>query len=164
MEITGLVIFDIDTYEPVLIASIHTNPKQPHGQRLHHLRTEIVRLGKPYVPTDVAIERGFSRYNNTTQVIFRAHGVAQELLYMYPQTVYPPKKVKLIVAGKGDATKRKVMEVINQKYPNITFEDDNQSDAFAVGICRLKEAHGMTWNIPTVQKKTREKKTTKKEG
>lgn len=164
METTGLVIFDIDTYEPVLITSIHTNPKQPHGQRLHHLRTEIVRLGKPYVPTDVCAEKGFSRFNTATQVIFKAHGVCNELLYMYPLTYYPPKKIKLIITGKGDSTKKKVMEVINQKYPHIVFDDDNQSDAAGAGIAHLIEKYGMPWDIPTTPKKTRKKKATKKEG
>jgi Holliday junction resolvasome RuvABC endonuclease subunit len=161
MENTGLVIFNLDTYEPVLITTIHTDPKQPHGVRLHHLRQEIVKLGKPYVPSEVVFERGFGRFHNETQAIFKAHGVVSELFHLYPQIYYAPKKIKLIVGGSGNATKKKLAEIISQKYPHLVFIDNDQTDAYSVGIVHMALVHGMPWDIPATPKKSRKRKLTK---
>ena len=89
-----------------------------------------------YPPTEVAIERGFSRFNTSTQVIYRVHGVCNELFNECPQKYYPPKTVKEAIF-KGDATKKQIQEKIAKAYPDVEFANEDESDAFAVGLTHL---------------------------
>lgn len=97
-----------------------------------------------YTPFEVAIERGFTMHNKSTQVIYRCHGVINELLHKYPQFYYPPTTVKKIVAGNGRASKEELEEIIASKYPNLSFDNDDESDAVGVGLSHLIEAHKVT--------------------
>jgi len=133
MDCTGLVIFNYDTQEPIKITSFKTNKKDTHGVRLNQLRTEVKKLMTEYPPYKVAIERGLSRFNTATQVIYRVHGVINELLKDYEQNYYPPKKVKAAIVN-GKATKKQVQEKIIEMYSDIKFRNEDESDAFAVGL------------------------------
>ena len=145
MKCTGIAIFSIDTYEPILITHIETNDKDTHGERLHNQRVFVEDLIKKYPPHEIAIERGFSRFNNATQIIFRAHGVFNELLYECLQVYYPPKTIKEVVGKHGSATKKVVQDNILKKLPELKFENEDQSDATATAICHLIKKHKMKW-------------------
>lgn len=164
MECTGVSIFDIDSFDSICTFSLKTNKSKQHGERLY----SQIKILNPYIdkypPCVVVAERGFSRFNTSTQVIYMVHGIMQVLFRKTPIIYYPPKKVKLIVSGKGDATKKKLEEIIREKYPHLTFSNNDESDAFSVGVAHLISQYGMPWDIPTTPKKTRKKKTTKKEG
>ncbi len=140
MSCTGIAIFDLDTYKPVHISSIKTNNKDTYGVRLHVIREYIKGLIKQYPPYEVAIERGFSRFNNSTQVTYRVHGVINELLKDYEQCYYPPKDVKATILN-GNASKKQVQEKIKKLYPEIKFNNEDESDAFAVGLTHLKKKY-----------------------
>jgi len=144
MSCTGLVIFDITTLNPVKIMSTETNDKLEHGERLNVFREEWSKVIKEYTPTEVTIERGFSRFNTSTQVIYRVHGVCNELFSSYPQTYYPPKSVKEAIL-KGDASKAKVRERIEKEYPDLNFNNEDESDAFAVGLTHLIKTKRLIW-------------------
>lgn len=141
MSNTGISIFNLDTKQPIIITSIKTNPKDTYGIRLHDIRSYIYDLTKQYLPYEIAIERGFSRFHTSTQVSYRVHGVVQELLKDYPQFYYPPKTIKTIIAGNGNANKKLVQDCILKKYPNINFNNDDESDAVGVAICHLIKHH-----------------------
>lgn len=145
MDCSGVVIFDLDSYEPLYITSIPTKEKLTHGKRLNQIFEGMTEITDKYLPTEIAIERGFSRFNTSTQVIYRVHGLINWLFKDYTQTYYPPKTVKLVVGGKGDISKKKLEEKINKKYPHINFSNDNESDAFAIGLTYLIKEHGMKW-------------------
>lgn len=146
MSNTGIAIFNIETFKPIYIDSVKTNAKQEHGDRLHTIREFMKDLIKQYPPYEVAIERGFSHMNTTTQVIYRVHGVCNELFHEYPQFYYPPATVKLEVAKHGQAKKEVVQKAILKNYPDINFDDEDQSDAAAVAICHLIKVHKMNWS------------------
>ena len=146
MSCTGVAIFNIDDKIPVLITHIKTNDKETHGERLHTQREFIKDLIKQYPPCEVAIERGFTHMNTTTQVIYRCHGVINELLHKYPQFYYPPATVKSLVGKHGKAKKEVVQANILKKYPNIEFANNDESDACGVGICHLIKEHKLNWD------------------
>jgi crossover junction endodeoxyribonuclease RuvC len=141
MSNTGISIFNLDTSQPVLVTSIATNSKYTYGVRLHTIRNYIKDLIKQYKPYEVAIEQGFSKFNTSTQVSYRVHGVIQELLKDYPQFYYPPKTIKSIITGNGNANKKLVQDCILKKYPNINFSNFDESDAMGVAICHLIKHH-----------------------
>jgi Holliday junction resolvasome RuvABC endonuclease subunit len=152
MENTGVVIFDLNTYQPVYIGSIPTNNKHTHGKRLYTIGQELVKLKDAYKPSVVTIEQGFSRFNTSTQVIYRVHGLANYLFYDTEQVYYPPKKVKEAII-RGDATKKLVQQIINNAYPDIKFSDEDQSDAFAVALCYLINKEKIEWDKKNLAKK-----------
>ncbi len=146
MSNTGIAIFNIDTCEPILITSVKTNDKDEHGERLHTQREYMKALIEKYPPHEIAIEQGFTRFNTATQVVYRVHGITNELFYEYPQFYYAPNQVKKIVGKHGQAKKEVVQANILEKYPDLEFANDDESDAFAVGICHLIKKHKMKWN------------------
>ncbi len=141
MSNSGICIFNIDTYEPIHITSIKTDDKQTHGERLHTQREFIKELIKKYPPYEVAIEKGFTRFN-----AYRVVGVFNEVLHEYQQFYYAPTTVKKSITGNGQSNKSVVQKAILKKYPNIEFENEDQSDAFSVGIHHLIKNHKMNWS------------------
>jgi Holliday junction resolvasome RuvABC endonuclease subunit len=148
MERSGITIFD-EQANPILITSIPTNSKKTHGERLKEIANKILELRIKYPTNTICIERGFTRFNMSTQVIYRVHGLINYLFYDCEQIYYPPKTVKEAIL-KGNATKTQVRNEIKKKYPDIVFtkieikdkktkemridECEDESDAFAVGL------------------------------
>ena len=144
MENTGVTIFNLETMQPIHISSIPTNKKHTHGKRLYIIGQELIELKDKYTPSVVAIERGFSRFNTSTQVIYRVHGLINYLFHDVEQIYYPPKKVKEAIV-RGDATKKFVRQMIESKYPDIVFENEDESDAFAIALTYLIENKLIKW-------------------
>jgi Holliday junction resolvasome RuvABC endonuclease subunit len=151
MENTGVAIFDLNTYQPIHITSISSpvdkkkKASEQYGQRLYVIANKLIELKNTYPPEIVAIERGFQQHNNSTQVIYRVHGLVNYLFYDIEQVYYPPKKVKEAII-RGDATKKLVQKIINNAYPNVKFSDEDQSDAFAVALCYLINKGKIEWD------------------
>lgn len=152
MEKSGVVIFN-EEFEPVLVTTIKTRDKDTHGVRLKHIEDQFKILREKYPVGMVAIERGFSRFPTSTQVIYRAHGVVNKFFHDVDQVYYPPKKVKEVVTGNGAATKKTVQDTIIKKYPNIEFSNEDESDAFAVGLTYLISNGLIEWDKREVKKK-----------
>jgi len=72
MESTGFCIFD-ENMSPVLIDSIPTKKSQSHGKRLKVIYDKLIELRDKYPPKVIVIERGFSRFNMATQVIYKKY-------------------------------------------------------------------------------------------
>lgn len=146
MSNTGIAIFDLDTYKPILITSVKTNPKETHGERLHIQREYMKELIEKYPPCEIAIEQGFTRFNKATQVLYKTHGIVNELFYKYQQFYYAPNMIKKTITGNGQAKKEVIQAKILKKYPNLKFVNDDESDATAVAITNLIKKHKMKWN------------------
>lgn len=173
MGSTGLIIFDNEA-NPVLITSIPTNSKQTHGQRLKTIADRILELRKQYPTKLICIERGFTRFNMATQVIYRVHGLVNYLFSDCEQIYYPPKSVKEAIVS-GDATKSQVRLEIKRRYLDVKFtiietkdkktkeirkeECEDESDAFAVGLTYFIKTGKIKWekNLPIKIKKTKTK-------
>lgn len=150
MANTGVTIIDEDTYEVVYISSIGTNKKQFKGLpetetfsvRLAHHFKEINKLIAEYPPSVAVIERGFTRFNNATQVLFRVHGIYNLAFAEVPNVYYPPKKIKEIIY-RGTADKSELAQVI-QNSLDVQFKNEDESDSCAVALTYLIE-NGMPW-------------------
>ncbi|MBE7896051.1 crossover junction endodeoxyribonuclease RuvC [Paenibacillus polymyxa] len=155
MECTGLTIFELDTMKPILVTSIstsHFKKSATHGQKLKYIEDRMLEIIKQYPPTVVTIERGFSRFNTSTQVIYRVHGIINKLFYQTEQIYYPPKTVKEAIC-RGDATKKYVQDTIKKVYSNIIFENEDESDSFAVALTYLIKNKLIEWNKLEIKKK-----------
>lgn len=172
MDCSGIAIFD-EQGNPIHIESIQTNSKDTHGQRLKVIANRLAQLKEKY-PTDIiCIERGFTRFNMSTQVIYRVHGVVNFLYADCEQIYYPPKTIKEMIF-KGDATKEQIRNEIKKRYPNIEFskievknkktkevivkENEDESDAFAVGLTYFIKTGKIKWEKTlSITKKTKSK-------
>lgn len=144
MECTGVTVFDLGTLLPIHIDSISTNSKYTHGKRLYEIAKFIHEIKERYPPESISIERGFTRHNTSTQVIYRVHGLVNYLFHDIEQYYYSPKEVKEVVDS-GDATKRLVQEIIKYKFPQIKFKNEDESDSFAVGLCHMVKNGLLRW-------------------
>jgi Holliday junction resolvasome RuvABC endonuclease subunit len=157
---TGITIYDTEKQEFVYIGSINTEKiKKKKGlyhnaMKLKFMYDELTTLKEQYPPHIVIIERGFSRFNTATQVIYRVHGIVNLLFHDVDQVYYPPKTVKEAIL-KGDATKAQLQTAINAKYNDITFENEDESDSFAVCLTYLIKEGIIVWEKPELPKKKR---------
>lgn len=114
-------------------------------ERLLAIRTCIRSLVERYRPRDAAIESPFCGKNAQSMLkLGRAQGVAIATLVECGLAVqeYAPRKVKVSVTGRGEATKEQVKMVLSSlcKGAGIeALEDFDSSDALAVAFCHYYE-------------------------
>lgn len=161
---TGVTIYDLDSKDYVYIGSFNTEKiKKQKGLYHNAIKLKAIadyfnELRINYPPHLVTMERGFSRFPTATQVIYRVHGLVNYLFHDVEQIYYPPKTVKEAIY-KGDATKKQVQEIIIKKYDYLVFDNEDESDSFAVVLTYLIKNDLIVFEKPEVKPK---KKTTKK--
>ena len=157
LKTTAVTIYDLTKEEFVYIGSTTTEKitltKKAGNKHLYlnaiklkHISEWVSGLRAIYPPKEIAIERGFSHHNTSTQVTFRVHGVVNLMNHDKPQTYYPPTKVKEAILF-GSATKEDVENAIKVKYNHI-FSNEDESDSFAVCLTHLIKKHGFKWDKP----------------
>jgi Holliday junction resolvasome RuvABC endonuclease subunit len=157
MECSGATIFDLESLKPIYIGSVPTNQKHTHGKRLLKIENFMQELREKYPPKVVVIERGFSRFNTSTQVVYRVHGVVNKFFHDVEQVYYPPKTVKESII-RGDATKKLVQQKIAAVYPDVAFANEDESDSYAVALTYLIKNSYIVWEKDVGTKKKKEKK------
>ena len=136
---SGVAICDDISKKFVHISSISTNSKDNYPDRLKTIADAIQELSGKYPPKIVVFESGFYRYPKSTQALYRVQGAVMYILSDYDQLFYPPSTIKKVVCGKGNASKELVQKSVLRQFPNLEFENMDQSDAVAVVITYLKE-------------------------
>lgn len=167
LSCTGITIYDLEKKEFVYIGSLSTDKIRSNKSNKHLYLNSIKlktiydwfrELKAQYPPSVVAIERGLSRFNTATQVIYRVHGITNLVFWNVPQEYYPPKKVKEVIY-KGDATKAEVQRVIKNNFVDTEFANEDESDSFAVALTYLIENGLIEFEKPIVEKKKKKKAT-----
>lgn len=139
---TGIAIFTNDG-KMVTCSTIDTNALSETKLKLRAIGDIFEFLIKQYPPKSVVIEQGFTRYNKSTQQLYRVHGLVNYIFSDYEQLYYPASLIKKVVTGRGNASKEEVRDCILKEYPKIKFGSFDESDAFALGITHFrKENHG----------------------
>lgn len=128
---TGICIFTNDGCF-VKAITIDTHNEKETKLKLKAIGNMFISLIKEYIPSVVVIEQGFTRFNTSTQMVFRVHGLANFIFSEYEQIYYPASDVKKTIGGKGNITKEELRTIILKEYPNITFKSLDESDAFAL--------------------------------
>jgi crossover junction endodeoxyribonuclease RuvC len=135
---TGLAIFS-ENGNPVKITSISTNSKDKHPQRLKVIADSILELRKVYSPLVMIYESGFYRFSISTKAIYKCIGLIEYLFNNVNQYSYAPSTIRKVVCGSGRANKDDVEKVVSRIFPYLSFENQDQSDACAVGLCYFME-------------------------
>ena len=134
---SGIAIFN-DAGECIKLLSIDTNKGDTYPKRLKHIEKEFLKLRRAYKPDRIVFEESFTRFNKSTQAIYRVRGLAELVFYRAKQYCYHATTIRKEVLGKGNAKKEDVYNYACVTYPQLKFEDYDQSDAFAIGLCYFK--------------------------
>lgn len=143
MTNTGVAIFD-DKKQPIEVLSVPTDSKKSYGERLQTIASKLIELKKKYRITKAILEAGFFRHIKSTQAIYRVHGVVNYLFFDVEQFSAPPSTIKKLVVGKGTADKKQVQEKILEIYPYLKFQNEDESDAVAIGHAYLCSEESFT--------------------
>ncbi len=175
---TGVAIFDLETKEFVYIGSFSTekirNTKEYKGYdlnalKLHKIKEWMEELVEEYPPYFASIEQMIKKERqygvniDEIKAIGKATGVVQSVIWNVPQAFHYPSSVKLAII-KGNASKELVQSEILKRYPNLEFDNFDESDAVAIALTQLIEVGIVEWDRPTpvpVKKKTTRKKVNK---
>lgn len=144
---TGIAIYDLEKNSFAHITSIDTTDirnikankgKYLNGLKLFKIQEEMRALKEHYPPQTIVIERGFTRFNTATQVLYRVHGIANVMFHDIAQIYYAPKDIKATIIS-GDASKDMVRQQILKEIPNLNFKNEDESDAAAIVLTYLKK-------------------------
>lgn len=145
MSDTGVAVYDTEKDKFLEILSIPTDKvfrkvkkdmpweSEFHGSRLKLIYDKLTEIKNKYKIDTVISERGFSRFNKSTQVVYKVHGVSSLVFYDIPCIYYTTKGIKESVTSTGNATKFAIKEFIIKRYPELkdVLVNDNESDACA---------------------------------
>lgn len=142
MNSTGWAVLSVDKDGIVRYVDsgvIIANTELSHGQRLREQRNKFEEILLKYNPTHIAREAGFSRHIKSTQVLFKAYGVAEEFFAEKDLVEYSAATIKKYTTGKGKASKEEVEAAIRKalNMASFKFKTDDESDAVAVALTHL---------------------------
>jgi crossover junction endodeoxyribonuclease RuvC len=138
------VIEHVKHEKPIILhlSSIKTNAKKSHGYRLFQIYNHLKEIYEEFEGriNFVVSEKGFSRHARTTQILYMVHGVARVISHMegFEVEELSPTTVKAKVGGSGKASKEQLADAVRGFFlEELTFKNDDESDAVAVGLCFL---------------------------
>lgn len=113
-----------------------------HGEKLANIYFNLDEMLNKHKATDFVREKGFSRFPLATQTLFKVVGVVDFTLYCneIKESIeeIAPTSVKKLVTGDGKADKamvdKELRKYLAASQKDIVFEQDDLSDAVAVGI------------------------------
>lgn len=137
----GVILIDSRRVQYVDMGVIDLRKEKDHFLKLNRIFKEVGQLIERYSPDDLAIEAPF--YGKNPQVMLklgRAQGVAisAALTRQIPVFEYAPRKVKMAITGRGDASKEQVKMLVEKTLKttlDIKFLD--ASDALAIALCHF---------------------------
>ena len=137
----GVILIDSRRVQYVDMGVIDLRKEKDHFLKLNRIFKEVGQLIERYSPDDLAIEAPF--YGKNPQVMLklgRAQGVAisAALTRQIPVFEYAPRKVKMAITGRGDASKDQVKLLVEKTLKttlDIRFLD--ASDALAIALCHF---------------------------
>lgn len=108
----------------------------PRQVKLALIQAKVKELRAKYDPIFpiVFFERGFTRFNNSTQATFRSRGALEAELVGLTIVEFPPTEVKKVATGDGSASKEEVAQAMADLFGISVddFETEDVSDALAI--------------------------------
>ena len=125
----------------ITIGIIHLEKLEDHALKLKRIFERVTGLVESYKPDEMAIEAPFFGKNVQSMLkLGRAQGVAiaAALVREIPIFEYQPRKVKLSIAGNGNATKEQVAEMLQRllKFTDMPKHLD-ATDGLAAAMCHI---------------------------
>lgn len=137
----GVILVDKKSVHFVDMGILDLRKEKDHFIKLKRIFDEVGQLMERYMPDDLAIEAPF--YGKNPQVMLklgRAQGaaIAAALHRQIPVFEYAPRKVKMAITGRGDASKEQV-KLLMEKTLKTTMDNKflDASDALAIAMCHF---------------------------
>ena len=142
-----MAVLEIRDGRPWIVDTYYVDNKKKTkyttAQKLSEIAGELAYIAKEHADiVHIVREKGFSRFANTTQLLFRVVGVSDlagiELFNCKDIEELTPTTIKRLIAGNGKADKQEVedgvRELLASEQRNYKFYSDDVSDAVAVGL------------------------------
>lgn len=117
---------------------ITTNEKQSMGDRLNRIFNDLNEICNEFKPSLMAVEKIFVNINPESSLkLGQARGISflTASIQKIPVKEYSANQIKKSIVGYGHASKKQIMKMLNQLYPQISFVNEDSADAIAVAIC-----------------------------
>lgn len=105
-----------------------------HVEKFHHIKTILDDFTKKYPPMKTIYMEGIfvkPAFLNSSEVLLKFHGFLIGYFIDYNIVYYPPKTIKKLITGNGNANKEDIRKVLEMKY-QIDFNNYDESDSLAV--------------------------------
>tara|TARA_B100001758_G_C18386920_1_gene600674 strand:- start:1123 stop:1677 length:555 start_codon:yes stop_codon:yes gene_type:complete len=137
----GVIHIKEDNIKLIQMGIIHLSKIKSHEMKLKKIFERTLQLIDTYHPDDVSIEAPFFGKNVQSMLkLGRAQGVsmAAALYRNIPIYEYAPKKIKMSITGKGNASKEQVAKMLESilEIKNMPKNLD-ASDGLAAAVCHF---------------------------
>ena len=137
----GVILVDKKSVHYVDMGVIDLRKEKDHFIKLSRIFEQVGSLIERYTPDDLAIEAPFFGQNVQSMLkLGRAQGaaIAAALHRQIPVFEYAPRKVKMAITGRGDASKEQV-KLLMEKTLRTTLDGKflDASDALAIAMCHF---------------------------
>ena len=137
----GVILVDKKSVHYVDMGVLDLRKEKDHFIKLSRIFEQVGALIERYTPDDLAIEAPFYGKNVQSMLkLGRAQGaaIAAALHRQIPGFEYAPRKVKMAITGRGDASKEQV-KLLMEKTLRTTLDGKflDASDALAIAMCHF---------------------------
>lgn len=137
----GVILVDRKSVHYVDMGVLDMRKEKDHFLKLNRIFEGVGALMDRYAPDDMAIEAPFYGKNVQSMLkLGRAQGaaIAAAIHRQIPVFEYAPRKVKMSITGRGDASKEQV-KLLMEKTLHETFDAKflDASDALAIAMCHF---------------------------
>ena len=137
----GVILVDKKSVHYVDMGVLDLRKEKDHFIKLSRIFEQVGSLIERYTPDDLAIEAPFYGKNVQSMLkLGRAQGaaIAAALHRQIPVFEYAPRKVKMAITGRGDASKEQV-KLLMEKTLRTTLDGKflDASDALAIAMCHF---------------------------
>ena len=137
----GVILVDKKSVHYVDMGVLDMRKEKDHFLKLNRIFEGVGEIMDRYAPDDMAIEAPFFGKNVQSMLkLGRAQGaaIAAAIHRQIPVFEYAPRKVKMAITGRGDASKEQV-KLLMEKTLHQSFEAKflDASDALAIAMCHF---------------------------
>ena len=137
----GVILVDKRSVHYVDMGVLDMRKEKDHFLKLNRIFEGVGEIMDRYAPDDMAIEAPFFGKNVQSMLkLGRAQGaaIAAAIHRQIPVFEYAPRKVKMAITGRGDASKEQV-KLLMEKTLHQSFDAKflDASDALAIAMCHF---------------------------
>lgn len=137
----GVILVDKRSVHYVDMGVLDMRKEKDHFLKLNRIFEGVGEIMDRYAPDDMAIEAPFYGKNVQSMLkLGRAQGaaIAAAIHRQIPVFEYAPRKVKMAITGRGDASKEQV-KLLMEKTLHQSFDAKflDASDALAIAMCHF---------------------------
>jgi crossover junction endodeoxyribonuclease RuvC len=143
LRVTGWAVLRcVGSVQEVLASGVIKPSVEGHlSARLQELHHQVAAVYELHQPDRVGAEEGYCGVDGRSAL--KLGMVRGAILTACPKLVYmyPPAYIKKAVCGLGNASKDVILEVVNEKFPDIKLKNAQHdiADAIAIGLCAAQE-------------------------